>query len=511
MVGSTIIWIVLAMYVVQGIRILPSEAIRRRELTVNSTTIDRLLAIRDNVPVDVPSSPDGHLVTSLPLLNDDEKSEAVFPTKHWAGHLPVSSEGDKYFFYWLFAPDFSSFPNFQEQDSVPIIVWLNGGPACSSMDGLFLENGPFRFRSDPNQAGGYRIEPDKFSWHKATPSYTLYIDQPVGTGLSFTTSGKYPRNDLEVNIDFYYFLQEFFKLHSDKFVSNQKLNRKLFFSGESYAGHYIPSLMNYLLHQKSSKHGNNNIEISVAGAAIGNGWVDPYYQYAGADFAFGEGLLGFPEVADFAEKEKACQQELNRGHYNVGVCFDLIDEIIDQSHGQAATTKVSGYDVRKSESKHGSRDFPPGHKIVETYLGGWKLPAADMGFMDDKLYQQVLHSIHASAATEAGQRYKECTDPPYNALSGNDGKGVVDDVVQILDHPDNVQLLFFNGIHDIVCNHVGNERFLQKLPWKYSPEWTLADRYAWFTQDGETQQVAGYMKDFRNLKFLKVLDAGHSM
>ena len=45
---------------------------------------------------------------------------------------------------------------------------------------------------------------------------------------------------------------------------------------------------------------------------------------------------------------------------------------------------------------------------------------------------------------------QECTDPPYYALSGSDGKGVVPDMVEVLEHPDKVELLFFNGIMDMV-------------------------------------------------------------
>ena len=500
---SVILRVAVFIPVARGIRILPSEAARRREewqRQEESTNDSNHRKLHKNVHVDVPSNPDGHLVKDLPLLDD-------FPTQQWAGHLPASAGGDKYFFYWLFAPDLTQHPDLHESD-VPLIIWLNGGPACSSMDGLFIENGPFRLRVDP-ESNHFRIVVDPYSWHSQAPAYTLYIDQPVGTGLSFTTSAKYPTNDLEVNTDFYYFLQQFMALHADKFVSDdKKLNRDLFFSGESYAGHYIPSLMNYLLKQKDAG-GSDKIEIGVAGAAIGNGWTDPFYQYAGADFAYGEGLIGLPEVERFKEKEKDCQRQLNAGHYNVGVCFDLIDDILHESHGGKSDTKASSYDVRKSESKHGSRNFPPGHKVVETYLGGWKLPDDENGVLDENLYTTVLDAVHASSATAAGQRYRECTDPPYNALAGNDGKGVVDDVVQILEHPDNVQLLFFNGIHDIICNHVGNEVFLQKLPWEYASDWTMAERYAWFAANGEPGKVSGYMKEHKNLRFLKIMDAGH--
>lgn len=483
----------------------------------NATTTTTANARRNHqqrltsVHVVAPTNPDDHLVTSLPLLLDSS-----FSTRHWAGHLPASANNDKYFFYWLFAPDLTTNKNsatttVKEKD-VPVIIWLNGGPACSSMDGLFIENGPFRLAVDTK--GNYEIRVAPHSWHRS-PAYTLYIDQPVGTGLSFTTSEKYPTNDQEVNTDVYYFLQEFLKLHADKFVTtttttgnHQKMNRRLFFSGESYAGHYIPSLMNYILKQNGNL-ASGKIEIPVAGGAIGNGWTDPFYQYSGADFAYGEALIGLSELAAFKTKEQECQNQLNQGKYSVGICFDLIDKILAESHGGSSEYKASGYDVRKFEKKYEDRQFPPGHKVLETYLGGWPLPANEVGKLPIVIAAQVLEAIHATAAASAGQRYQECTDPPYNALSGNDGKGVVDDVVDILKHPDQVRLLFFNGIHDIVCNHIGNELFLSMLPWEHVGDWNKAERYAWVADTEVLGQVSGYMKEYANLMFLKVMNAGH--
>jgi hypothetical protein len=189
--------------------------------------------------------------------------------------------------------------------------------------------------------------------------------------------------------------------------------------------------------------------------------------------------------------------------YNVNVCFELLDQIVDQSHGKTAGTKVSQYDIRQQESKYGARTFPPGHKDVEAYLGGFPVSPGQPAMKTD--LSQVLAAIHATPSRDAGQKYQECTDPPYNALAHQDGLGVVPDVMVLLDN--HVRLLFFNGIMDLICNHVGNEIWLENVEWARRNEWIVSPRYAW--QSSINNKVAGFMKEYENLYFLKLLDSGH--
>jgi len=140
--------------------------------------------------------------------------------------------------------------------------------------------------------------------------------------------------------------------------------------------------------------------------------------------------------------------------------------------------------------------------MIEAYLGGWKSQYHPIIPSDHK---DVLEAIHASESIVAKQRYMECTDPPYYALLDQDGLGVIDEVVDILD-TGNIRLLFFNGMYDIICNHVGNERFLERMKWKGTKNWITSERYAW----GNLQHgPAGYVKEYENLIFLKIRDAGH--
>lgn len=107
---------------------------------------------------------DSYAVHGLPNM-----STGAFATKHWAGDVPIPYAGEDDYgriFFWLFEPSDG------KAEDKPLIIWLNGGPGCSSMMGLFLENGPFRVQ--PN--GSIGINP--YSWHRE--GYVLYIDQPLG-------------------------------------------------------------------------------------------------------------------------------------------------------------------------------------------------------------------------------------------------------------------------------------------------------------------------------------------
>ncbi|KAL1836850.1 hypothetical protein VTK73DRAFT_4900 [Phialemonium thermophilum] len=130
----------------------------------------------------------------------------------YAGQLPIGGDSDGQLFFWFW-------PTTNTDEPQEILIWLNGGPGCSSLEGLLQENGPISW-----QAGTYAPVRNPWSWHHLTN--VVYIEQPVGTG--FSTGTVTARNEDDVADQFMGFWRHFvdtFGLHG----------YKVFITGESYA------------------------------------------------------------------------------------------------------------------------------------------------------------------------------------------------------------------------------------------------------------------------------------
>lgn len=151
----------------------------------------------------------------------------------YAGLLPISSKVNEtrelYFWY---------FPSTNPLANDEITIWLNGGPGCSSLEGLLQENGPFLW-----QYGTFAPVPNPWTWVNLTNM--VWVEQPVGTG--FTQGIPDVTDETGVASEFLGFWKNFV----DTFGLQ---NRKVYISGESYAGYYVPYIADAMLNSNDSTY-----------------------------------------------------------------------------------------------------------------------------------------------------------------------------------------------------------------------------------------------------------------
>ncbi len=59
-----------------------------------------------------------------------------------------------------------------------MVLWLNGGPGCSSFDGFVFEHGPFNFKFTDASATDVYLDDNPYAWNKV--ANMLFIDSPAG-------------------------------------------------------------------------------------------------------------------------------------------------------------------------------------------------------------------------------------------------------------------------------------------------------------------------------------------
>jgi len=213
---------------------------------------------------------DGDLASyQLRTKKVDPASLKVDKVKQYSGYLD-DDETDKHLFYWFFESR-------NDPKNDPVVLWLNGGPGCSSLTGLFMELGPSSI--DKN----IKVVYNDYAWN--SNASVIFLDQPVNVGFSY--SGGSVTNTVAAGKDIYALLTLFF----EQFPEYAKQDFHI--TGESYAGHYIPVFAHEILSHKKRN-------INLKSVAIGNGLTDGLVQYEYyRPMACGEG--GWPAVLDEQE------------------------------------------------------------------------------------------------------------------------------------------------------------------------------------------------------------------
>lgn len=372
----------------------------------------------------------------------------------YAGFLTVNSEYKSNLYFWYF-------PAENNPEDAPVVLWLQGGPGSSSLFGLFCENGPLT----PDNQGNMQL--NKYSWSKTFNM--IYIDNPVGTGFSFTEDQRgFAKDQLAVGNDLYTALVQFFLLFPE-------LRKNEFFvTGESYAGKYVPAV-SYAIHTRNKDNINNRINLK--GLAIGDGFSDPKNMLKYGDYLFQLGIIDKRASEVFSQQESEMQKYIEQENFSAA--NEIMDPLILKifSPYDSFYTNVSGlkdyYNYLTETDSSDSCDYT-------TYI----------------LSDEVRSRIHVGQMT-----YQDGAATARYLF--NDIMQSVKPWIEIL--LENYRVLFYNGQLDIICAYPLTVNALEQLSWSGADLYKVAPRKKWMV-DGE---LAGYSKTVGGFSEVLVRDAGH--
>ncbi|XVE68942.1 hypothetical protein DITRI_Ditri09bG0110500 [Diplodiscus trichospermus] len=160
----------------------------------------------------------------------------------YSGYVTVNEQAGRALFYWLIESPLNRRPGTR-----PLVLWLNGGPGCSSVAyGAAEEIGPFRIRPD-----GKTLYLNPYAWNNSEDAYSFLVN----------------------------WLERF----------PQYKHRDFYIAGESYAGHYVPQLSQIVYERNKEVQ---NPVINFKGFLVGNAVTDDYHDFVGTfEYWWTHGLI----------------------------------------------------------------------------------------------------------------------------------------------------------------------------------------------------------------------------
>jgi len=414
-----------------------------------------LVAAAASAPLEYPKG-------SLEEKTHSAETAICDPVKQYSGYFKLTT-GDKHYFYWFFE---------SRNDPVndPVVLWMTGGPGCSSEVALFGENGPCTVNED-----GTATKTNPYSWN--SNASLLYIDQPTGTGYSYGTG--LDHNEKGVAADMYDFLQQFFQTHK------QYQANAFYAVGESYAGHYIPAVTHKIWEN------NNNlpagaIKINHQGTAVGNGLTNPLIQYKYyKDMIIStnnhKAAVGKVEHAAMEAATPACIAAIEACDKVQASCIVAIEACNLGLLIPYTLTGMNPYDMRIKCAK------PPlcyDFSNVATYLDRPEVRAA-LG-VGTRKWSDCNHVV--AIAFELGGDWM------------NSFQQMLPDQLNT-----GTRVLIYAGDQDYICNWLGNQAWTQALPWSHQGEFNSTVPTNWTVGSA----AGGTIQSAKGFTFLRVFNAGH--
>ena len=415
----------------------------------------------------------------------------------YSGYL--SSNSVKNFHYIFNEADFDS-------DKKPLVLWLNGGPGCSSLEGWAKENGPMRL--DKNG----KFQMNEYSWHKSAKM--LYIDSPGDVGFSYIDSQeiyeKEINDDIAANDNLNALIDFFNKFQNYK-------GRDFYIAGESYAGIYIPMLAyNIIMYNKKVVESK---KIHLRGILVGNGVADFSNDSLNAkyDFLFAHHITSYENRIEFI---KYCLDEYDK---------EKCQEIKDEADKCLENINIYDYlqDCELPSTETGERDYFSSYYLKSS----WVFP--NLKKKQEQLREKLKNNLNKNGENSKKQQLKlspKCYDDKQmiQYFNREDVKSALhvntdiiwqlcsDDIYERYDRQSKgsiwayqilinsgIRILIYNGDTDITVPFNENLAWIENLKLEVEKPWKQWRAF------GDNKKISGYYVKYEGLTFCTFKGVGH--
>jgi len=395
------------------------------------------------------------------------------------------------------------------------VLWLNGGPGCSSLGGFLSENGPFWVNTDGETL---RINPS--AWNLI--ANVIYLESPAGVGFSYSeTPSDYVTGDYQTAQDSVVFLQQFILMYP-QFASS-----KFWIAGESYGGHYVPNLAKAVLQANMA---GGFPKIDLAGFQVGNAWtvaqldnegaVDMWYShsiisqqtyngfYANCNFSgigplADDTLVGAPEYNNILCDDYQAQADKDMYDINIyqvyyDVCLNASNQATTLIKYIAEANPNGPYPAQSTQAGTKTRDDKPDQEPGDQEPD--MDPCVDQHMTDYLNNASVQAAIHAIPTV-----WSDCDNQVE--YSRTDLLTSMIPVYQWLLTNSNIRMLVYSGDIDGIVPTTGTKLWLAYM------NMTIVD--TWRPWIDSTKQTGGWTESYKwgtnphGLTFASVRDAGH--
>lgn len=457
-------------------------------MTINRLTFFLIM----NILLTCKAGADQDLVTDLP--------DYTYKNRMYSGYLDVSA-AKKFHYVYVVAHE--------DPEHKPLVLWLNGGPGCSSLDGFTNEHGPMTMNKEGN------FVTNEYSWNRA--ANMLYLESPGDVGFSYIE----PQEDYELEVNdeiaakdnlkaLLEFLQRFPTLK----------NHDFFISGESYAGIYVPTLAYNVI--KYNEKVPASKRINLKGILVGNGVGSWKYDTnpATTDFAFEHILYSYETRKQYNEyciKKKETERE------KCEEIKDLIDKLQDGVNPYDYLQECQTPKLENGEPNLDSKyylyarwKFPHLFKKYKNKQKSFKKPIfddfilgknaksknSDTPCIDDANIERYYNRDNVKAALHVKQsiNWRVCSNAVSERYQRND-------YASLYTYPTiikaGVRILIFSGDTDMAVPFNGNLKWIKELNLP-----VVSENKSW-RAFGDKLNVAGYRTIYKGLVWTTIKGTGH--